>query len=98
MTPSRILIGRDAIVVRELPEGLDLAGRVRLRPGYFVDVVFAPQAQDGRALRRAFVWSWVVVSLGSPAKAGASGSGGPLYRGICRWDEPFGNSIPTSAA
>jgi hypothetical protein len=91
VTASRILIGRDVNVVREAPDGLDLAGRVRLRPGHAVEVVFAAEALGQRVSRRAFVCSWAVVSLGS---TGGTGSKGPLYRGFCRWDEPYGNSLP----
>ena len=91
MTSSRVLLGRDVKVVRELPDGLDLAGRVRLRPGHFVDVIFAPDGPGQPLSRRATVWSWGIVALRS---SGTSGSPGPLYRGICRWEEPYGNSLP----
>jgi hypothetical protein len=91
MTTWRVMVGRDVNVVREMPDGLDLAGRVRLRPGHSVDVIFPPEAHGRRVSRRALVLSWAVVSLGS---AGTAGSPGPLYRGICRWDEVYGNSLP----
>jgi len=91
MTTWRVVVGRDVNVVREMPDGLDLAGRVRLRPGHLVDVIFPAEGHGRQISRRAFVLSWAVVSLGS---AGPVGSPGPLYRGICRWDEAYGNSLP----
>ena len=74
---GRVFVGRDVNVIRELPEGLDLAGRVRLRPGHPVDVVRPRAIAGGTTSRRALVWSWDLVALGS---------GGPLYRGLCRWE------------
>ena len=74
---GRVVIGRDVNVLRESAEGLELAGRVRLRPGYCVDVLRAATPSRPVTVRRAVVCSWMVVSLGS---------GGPTYRGTCRWD------------
>jgi hypothetical protein len=91
VTASRVLVGRDVNVVRELTDGVDLAGRVRLRPGHLVDVTYPPEAHGPRVSRRALVWSWAIVALSSP---GAVGNPGPLYRGICRWDELAGKSLP----
>ena len=73
----RVVIGRDVSVLRESAEGLDLAGPVRLRPGYCIDVVRTSTPSRPVTMRRAIVWEWSIVSLGS---------GGPTYRGTCRWD------------
>jgi len=74
---GRVLIGHDVNIVRESAEGLELAGRVRLRPGYCVEVVRSATPSRASSVRRALVCSWAVVSLGS---------GGPTYRGTCRWE------------
>jgi hypothetical protein len=74
---SRVLVGRDVSVVREWIGGLDLAGRVRLRPGHPVEVVRSAVLDRPPVVRKALVWSWAIVSLGS---------GGPIYGGSCRWE------------
>jgi len=73
----RVLIGRDARIVREVYAGLALEGRARLRPGQRVDVVLPRVDRPGLIVRRALVWSW---------EAAAVGSDGLIYRGFCRWD------------
>jgi len=77
VTPRRVFIGRDVKLVREMPDGVDLAGRIRLRPGHSVDLVLPPRMSGEIQARRALVWSWTIVSLGSS---------GPMYRGLCRWE------------
>ncbi len=75
--PGRVFVGRDVNVVRETSEGLDLAGRIRLRPGHSIELVLPRPIVGETSSRRALVWCWNLVSLGS---------GGPLYRGLCRWE------------
>ncbi len=84
----RVFLGRDAEVVRETKNGLLLDGRIRLRPGFVIDVV--PVA-GGRAWPGgpAFVWSWRIRSVGSR---------GPIFRGECRWHRPSGNGLPAPDA
>ena len=77
MIAARVFVGRDVNVVRETGDGLDLAGRVRLRPGHSVVVVLPRPIAGDETTRRAVVWSWNLVALGS---------GGPLYRGLCHWE------------
>ncbi len=72
MNPRRVRLGRDAILVAEDAEGVELEGAARLVPGALVDLV-----DDARRVRRpALVWSWQIARLGSTR---------PLYRGYCRW-------------
>ncbi len=76
MIRSRLEIGREVEAVSENPDGVELRGRIRLHPGHPVDlVVRAPGAAP--VARRALVLSWKVAALGS---------GGPIYRGACRWE------------
>lgn len=79
VTPSRrrVLVGRDATILREGFNGLTLEGRARLAPGRLVDVVLPTPLHARPAIRRARVSTWELVSLGSD---------GPLYRGFCRWE------------
>jgi len=74
---KRIRVGLDVDVVRETAHGLDLEGRARLRPGQPIEIVLPRAGGGGWTSRRAEVWSWVVYALGS---------GGPVYRGFCRWN------------
>jgi hypothetical protein len=73
--PSRVIVGRDVDVIRELPDGVELMGRARLRPGFPIEIahgVNGATAPRGAAV----VWSWRIRCLGS---------GGPIFRGECRW-------------
>lgn len=85
---TRVFLGRDVEVVRETKDGLELDGRIRLRPGFVVEVL----SVRGGATRPggpAVVWSWRIRALGSR---------GPIYRGICRWHRPQGNELPAATA
>ena len=76
VTTRRVRLGRDARVVAERPDGVELEGLVRLAPGRFVELLPPrPQAGTGES-RRAVVWSWSVARLGRY---------GAIYRGECRW-------------
>ena len=71
----RVIIGRDVDVIREGPDEIELVGRVRLRPGFVVDIT--PGARRASPTRGpAMVRSWCIRVLGS---------NGPIYRGVCRW-------------
>ena len=73
---QRVCIGRDVRTVTERADSIELEGRRRLRPGRSVDVT---RIIDGHPLvRAAVVWSWTVTSVGSD---------GPIFRGVCRWDD-----------
>ena len=75
MIRARVEIGRDVQSVAENRDGIELTGRIRLHPGRPVDVVMR---QAGNPfIRRAVVFSWRVVELGSA---------GPIYRGACHWE------------
>ena len=75
MIRARVEIGRDVQAAAETPEGVELVGRVRLLPGRPVEIVSRPFGAP--LTRRALVHSWRIVQLGS---------GGPMYRGDCRWE------------
>ena len=76
MIRSRLEIGREVEALSESPEGVELRGRVRLRPGRPVELVLRG-AGVAPVVRRALVQSWKVASLGSS---------GPMYRGSCLWE------------
>ncbi len=78
MMPQRVRVGRDVRLVARHVDGVELEGRPRLRPGQPIDVVGVDDPCSLRA-RRANVWTWLVVDVGS---------GGPVFRGFCRWDLP----------
>ena len=81
---SRLVIGRDAEVIRETDDGVEVEARVRLRPGFVIEV--APRVAGGAGRSgAALVWSWRLLAVGSA---------GPTYRGICRWHRPEGNQLP----
>lgn len=86
---SRVLVGRDVDVVRQADEDVELVGKVRLRPGFVIEIV--PGAGD-RSMqgRTALVCSWRIRVLGRF---------GPIYRGVCRWCPTMlgGKSARTSA-
>lgn len=74
---TRVWLGRDAYLVAQRPDGLELEGRARLRPGYIVEIIgFGDGAGGSR--RQAVVWSWALKRVGSA---------GHVYRGFCRWQE-----------
>lgn len=75
MIRARVEIGREVQCVAETHDAIELTGRMRLHPGRPVDVVTQPGRDGGT--RRGIVHSWRVVALGS---------GGPVYRGTCRWE------------
>jgi hypothetical protein len=87
MTALRVSLGRDAYLVAQGPDGLEIEGTARLRPGYVVEIA---GFGDGTAGRRAVVWTWSLRRWGN---------GGPLYRGFCRWVEASGErSTPAADA
>ena len=73
MKNQRVCVGRDVRVLAEVTAGIEIEGETRLRPGHPVEIV-----QPGLAnrTRTAVVWTWHVARVGS---------GGPTYRGFCRW-------------
>jgi hypothetical protein len=82
---GRIYLGRDVTVLRETREGVELDGRMRLRPGFTVDLVSARSTCEAPSTRQAQVMSWWIRDVGS---------GGPRYRGFCRWDSDVGHQLP----
>jgi hypothetical protein len=70
MTPFRLRLGRDFILLREDDGGIEIESGARLSPGRTVEILVAEQA------RRALVSSWWLVGVGSA---------GPVYRGACHW-------------
>jgi hypothetical protein len=85
---TRVFLGRDVEVVRETREGLELTGRMRLRPGFMVDLVSVRTATEVSEPRRALVTLWKIRSLGR---------NGPTYRGFCRWHGGYGHELPARA-
>lgn len=86
MKPGRVYLGRDVDVICETRDGVELAGPLRLRPGFVVDLITArPNLTPGPS-RPALVMSWWIRGVGSS---------GPRYRGFCRWDPGTGNELPT---
>jgi len=73
---TRLVIGRDLVLVSESDEGLELEGRARLRPGREVDVARGPDRAGQGDVRRLLIVSWRVARVG-PA--------GILFRGFGRW-------------
>ena len=71
----RVIIGRDVDVIRDGPDQIELVGRVRLRPGFVVEIAPGPR-RSGPTARSAMVRSWRIRVLGS---------NGPIYRGVCAW-------------
>jgi len=72
MMRSRLQLGRDARVLRESDEEVELESRERLAPGRTV-IMFRSSNDAGRV---AVVVGWRLVDVGSQ---------GPVYRGCCRW-------------
>jgi hypothetical protein len=73
--PQRVFLGRDVRVMLERPDGVELEGAIRLRPGHLVHLVATTSPPH---VRPAVVVSWQVTRLGRK---------GPIYRGDCRWEE-----------
>ena len=71
-----VVLGRNAHVIAERRDGLELQSPSRLAPGGVVDIVWPPDHGSDPPRRRAIVWSWRLTRVGN---------GGPLYRGYCRW-------------
>ncbi len=84
MMHTRVFLGRDVEVVRETREGVELDGRIRLRPGFVVELISVRKERPLPA-GPAIVWSWRIHALGSD---------GPIYRGFCRWHAWRGNELP----
>ena len=84
---SRVIVGRDVDVIRDEGSDVELMGRVRLRPGFVVEII--PGAR-GRGLPggTVLVTSWRIRVLGS---------NGPIYRGVCH-RFPSARSSPSEPA
>ena len=76
MSGQRIALGVDAEIVSECDDGIELEGRVKLRPGRDVEVSWPSSNDDPTCVRRGLVWQWSLT---------AWGRGGPSFRGFCRW-------------
>jgi hypothetical protein len=72
--PSRVFVGRDVDVIRQADDDVELVGKVRLRPGFVIDIV--PGRSTPVRGGPAVVCSWRIRVLGRF---------GPIYRGVCRW-------------
>lgn len=70
----RCVVGRDVVIVAEGLNEVCIEGRIRLRPGTHIELCNGD-------VRLAFVSTWLIVGLGK---------GGPVYRGVCRWEGPEG--------
>ncbi|GEM_PF-5874776 len=70
----RCVVGRDVVLVNESPTEVCIEGRLRLRPGSYIEVCHGDT-------RLAFVSTWMITRLGKD---------GPVYRGVCRWETPGG--------
>jgi hypothetical protein len=81
VTRLRLRLGRDAFVLREDEDQVELESRERLAPGRVVRM-FRGEDDNGRL---AFVAGWTLVRMGSH---------GPVYRGCCRWTTTDGNGLP----
>lgn len=72
---ARVVVGRDVDVIHAGAEIIELVGRVRLRPGFIIEI--SPgRARTDWTTAQATVESWRIRVLGS---------NGPIYRGVCRW-------------
>jgi hypothetical protein len=70
--PPLVSLGPSLRVLHEDDGGVEVAGGLRLRPGYRIRI----DRGDGTGEREALVWTWRLVRLGR---------GGTDYRGYCRW-------------
>jgi hypothetical protein len=77
---TRVRLGLDLYVVRETPDGMQVEGRTRLRPGRQVEIAGPPSA-GGAAVRPAQVDSWTIVRIDAA---------GVVFRGWCAWVGPSG--------
>lgn len=84
MTRGQLVLGRDAHVLRETMGGIEVVSRVRLRPGFMVQVVLPPGTAASTA-RPALVISWWIRAVGSD---------GTTYQGFCQWDTSQGSVLP----
>jgi hypothetical protein len=78
---TRLQLGRDARVLRETDDEVELESAERLAPGRPV-LMFRTGNDNGRV---AMVAGWRLVRMGSH---------GPVYRGCCRWTTSGGNGLP----
>lgn len=74
LSRRRCVVGRDVVVIEQSEREVYIEGRVRLRPGGYIEL-----CDEGT--RVAYVSTWMVARLGRD---------GPVYRGICRWVTPDG--------
>ena len=81
MTRANLRLGDEATTLREDETGLEVESPVRLAPGRWIEL------RDDQSCRRAFVWSWRVVRVGS---------NGLQYRGLCLWSESGGEAATRS--
>ena len=81
MTGRRVRLGRELVVIRETPDGVDVEGVIRLRPGQVVELVAADGGPGVGRGGRARVQSWSVAHVGSS---------GPIYGGHCAWQDSGG--------
>lgn len=81
---ARLQLGRDARVLREDEDEVELESTARLAPGRAV-LMFRTGNDEGRV---AVVCGWRLVRVGSQ---------GPVYRGCCRWTSRDGKALPASA-
>jgi hypothetical protein len=72
----RLRLGSDLEVLEASAEGLEVQGRVRLRPGQTVELVSPASGTEAVRSGRASVVTWQVARLGTE---------GTTYRGHCRW-------------
>jgi hypothetical protein len=72
----RFTLGHDLHLVAEQDDGVEVEGRVRLRPGREIELVVLQGSRGREHVLRAMVWSWRVV---------VAGNAGVVFRGFCRW-------------
>ncbi len=73
-TLRRCVVGRDVAIIEEGLGEVYIESRMRLRPGSYIELC------NGDT-RPALVATWMIARLGK---------GGPVYRGVCRWETPHG--------
>ena len=88
-TSARVTLDRDAVVLERHADRMCLEGRVRLRPGHSVVLLEGDGPFSTGPLQYAVVITWAIARLTDE---------GPIYRGVCLLDTPWGTRYPPTPA
>jgi hypothetical protein len=76
LTRQRVWLDRDARVIAEHVDGVELESDARLRPGHPVELRMQSATHPEPVVKHAFVVSWRVSRVDTAR---------PTFRGFCRW-------------